>query len=65
MPRIVNYDNHRFWQVTDQSAIRHEPPDRLLILNWKPGGEVMCRKSPAPVPRRLYEDVRSTLEGIV
>jgi hypothetical protein len=62
--KIIEYDNRRFLQVTERSAMRITEPYRVDVLRWEyPGGEVQCRNH--PVTMQLYETVKSLMEGIV
>lgn len=63
MRKYIDYDNRRFWQVTDRSALRHAEPYQLEVLNWEPGGEVQYRCR--PVTPLLYKEVKLKVEGIV
>lgn len=62
--RFIDYDGQWFLKVTDRSAVRHAEPYRLAVLSWEyPGGEVQCKVGPAI--KKLYNSVKSRVEGIV
>lgn len=59
--KVIQYDNRRFWQVTERSAIRHRNPNRLEVLTWDHGEVVYKSRTVSP---SLYNVVKSILEGL-